>query len=311
MRLLARLKSTLSGTLWLIRAGGLRERLRRLDELSQRMSGIEQQLGKLDAASAREAAGALEAVRELERQHALAQLESVRDLRAYEHRVHSQNGEDGILREILNRIGVTNRYFVEFGVESGSECNCAELVFGQKWQGLFLEADDNYFRALAERYREHAGVKCVQSVVTSGNIESLLESGGVPAEFDVLSIDIDGNDYWVWAAIRRWRPRVVVIEYNASFPPPQKWVMAENPAHRWNGTNYFGASLESLAALGREKGYALVATDSRGVNAFFVRADLATPGRFLDPVTAYHFSPPRYGPHRGGHPPGSGPHVEI
>ena len=147
-------------------------------------------------------------------------------------------------------------------------------------------------------------------MVTSANIEGLLEANGVPSEFDLLSIDIDGNDYWIWAAIQRWRPRVVVIEYNASFPPPRKWVMQENHAHRWNGTNYFGASLASLTALGRAKGYTLVATDSNGVNAFFVRDELVAPDRFLDPIAAYHFSPPRYGPHQGGHPPGSGPFVE-
>ncbi|QJW99910.1 FkbM family methyltransferase [Frigoriglobus tundricola] len=311
MALIARLRSTVGGMLWLVRAGGLRTRLQRLDEVSTRLDQIERQMETREAASAEAVGSVLQAVRDLGQQSTRGRLEQARDLRAFENRVHSQNGEDGILREILGRIGTTNRFFVEFGVESGSECNCAELVFGQQWHGLFLEAADHYFRSLSERYREHPGVKCVQAIVTSTNIENLLEANGVPTEFDVLSIDIDGNDYWVWSAIRRWRPRVVVIEYNASFPPPRKWVMQEDPTHRWNGTNYFGASLASLAALGRAKGYTLVATDSRGVNAFFVRDELVAADRFLDPVAAYHYSPPRYGPHLGGHPPGSGPSVEV
>ncbi len=309
MALFARLGSTVSGVLWLIRAGGLRADLQRLEELNRRLDLISLQLGT--AASAQAVGGVLQAVRELGQQTNHGRLEQARDLRAFEKRIRSQNGEDGILLEILNRIGSTNRYFVEFGVESGAECNCAELVFGHQWHGLFLEADDLHFRNLSERYREHTGVKCVQSVVTSSNIERLLEDSGVPAEFDVLTIDIDGNDYWVWSAIRRWRPRVVVIEYNASFPPPRKWVMREDPAYRWNGTNYFGASLASLTELGRAKGYTLVGTDSHGVNAFFVREDLATADRFLDPGLHYHYSAPRYGPHQGGHPPGSGPFVEV
>lgn len=317
MRLFTRLTSTAKGVLWLVRAGGLRQQLRRLDDLAElgrlrlRLAQIEQQVNAIDGRTAAAVGGVLQAVRELGDQAGRGRLEQARDLRAFEDKVRSQNGEDGIIREIFSRIGTTNRFFVEFGVESGAECNCAELVLGHGWQGVFMEADDDHFRALAERYCDRPGVRCVQSVVTSANIEGLLEAGGVPTEFDLLSIDIDGNDYWVWSAVRRYRPRVVVVEYNASFPPPRKWVMKENPGYRWNGTNYFGASLASLTELGRAKGYTLVATDTRGVNAFFVRDDLVTPDRFLDPVAAYHYSPPRYGAGLRGHPPGSGPFVEV
>jgi hypothetical protein len=138
-----------------------------------------------------------------------------------------------------------------------------------------------------------------------------LSGNHIPQEFDLLSIDIDGNDYWVWAAIRNWHPRIVVIEYNTSFPPSRLWVMVENHEHTWNGTTYYGASLASLARLGRKKGYSLVATDSRGVNAFFVKADLMIEGRFLDPAVHFHYSPPGYGVRGCGHPKGDGPFVEI
>jgi FkbM family methyltransferase len=233
------------------------------------------------------------------------------DLRGFERRASSQNGEDGILEEILRRVGPVPPFFVEFGVESGVECNCARLVVEEGWAGLFLEADESMFAALRERYRGRTGVQTVCSCVSSANIEDLLRGANVPEEFGVLSIDIDGNDYWVWKAIRGWRPCVVVMEYNGAYPPPRKWVMKENPEHRWRGDTYYGASLASLAALGGEKGYTLVGTDSRGVNAFFVRDDLVTAGRFLDPATLYHFSPPAFGTHNGGHPPGDGPFVEI
>jgi FkbM family methyltransferase len=232
------------------------------------------------------------------------------DLRQAESRVYSQNGEDGILQAILSRISIQARYCVEFGVGSGDECNCARLVLQEQWGALFLEADEQQFLAMRRHYADHAKVRCVQASVTSSNIEELLEKNAVPREFDVLSIDIDGNDYWVWAAINGWRPRVVVIEYNASFPPPRKWVMKENPDHRWDRTNYYGASLASLAALARRKGYTLVATDSKGVNAFFVRNDCLN-DQFLDPAVYYHYSPPRYGPEGRGQPPGTGPFVEI
>jgi hypothetical protein len=303
------LTSALRGALWLVRARGLRASLDacvgRLDNLESHVEEAARRLAegtRRDGESSRRAARAIE-----QRQRWL----EARDLRAFERRVYSQSGEDGILEEIFRRIGTETRWFVEFGVESGAECNCARLAMEAGWRGLFLEADPGYFERLAERYRAHEGVRCVRSVVTSSNIERLLEENGVPHSFDLLSIDIDGNDYWVWKAIRRWRPRVVVVEYNGAYPPPQRWVMKENPDYRWNGTTYYGASLASLTALAREKGYALVGTNSIGVNAFFVLAELATPERFLDPVLQYHFSPPAYGQHGGTHPPGSGPYVEL
>src|SRR5439155_12828509 len=155
----------------------------------------------------------------------------------------------------------------------------------------FLEASPELFAGLEANYRPFGAVRCQQAAVTSRNIEDLLAAHQVPTDFDVLSIDIDGNDYWVWKAITRWQPRVVIIEYNAAHPPPVKWVMRENLDHRWSGTNYFGASLTSLSLLGRQKGYSLVATDSRGINAFFVRSELVNPEQFVDTALFYHYSP--------------------
>jgi hypothetical protein len=276
MSVMRSLASAARGALWLVRAGGLREQLHRLLQCEQQRRWLE--------------AG---------------------DLRAYERHVYSQNGEDGIIQEILARIGVLNRFFVEVGVESGRECNCARLVVEEKWSGVFFEADANHFAPLAERYRNYEQVRCVHATVASTNIEELLQASGVPHDFDVLSIDIDGNDYWVWAAIDSWRPRVIVIEYNAAHSPPNKWVMRENPRHRWDQTSYYGASLASLVGLGRKKGYTLVATDSTGVNAFFVREELVTPERFLDPVLHYHYSPLSSPMCPGGLPIRGGPFVEI
>jgi hypothetical protein len=116
---------------------------------------------------------------------------------------------------------------------------------------------------------------------------------------DLLSIDIDGNDYWIWEAIGAVRPRVVIIEYNAAYPPPVAFV-AEYKADRvWDGGNYHSASLASLEALGRAKGYALVGCNLSGANAFFVREDELTGSdgqpRFAAPFTAAnHYEPPRY-----------------
>jgi hypothetical protein len=204
------------------------------------------------------------------------------DLERLERRVYSQNGEDGVLEAIFAAVGVTNRYFVEFGCGDATECNTAYLL-EQGWQGLLMDP-----AGVSRNMR--ATVR--QEVVTAGNIDSLLRKYGVPEEFDLLSIDIDGNDYWVWGAITH-RPRVVVIEYNAAVPPGERKVIAYDPAFQWNGSDYFGASLRALAELGGRKGFTLVYCESRGVNAFFVETRLLPPSFVPRPLEAV-YRPPQY-----------------
>ena len=131
--------------------------------------------------------------------------------------------------------------------------------------------------------------------ITAENIEQLFHSADVPSEPTLISIDIDGNDYWVWKAIEQYRPRVFELEYNAVYPPGARWVMEYNPTHVWGGNSYHGASLESLFELGREKGYTLVACSLGGINAYFVRDDLLDAEQFAGPFeTAQFYHPARF-----------------
>ncbi len=197
------------------------------------------------------------------------------DLTEFELRVFSQNGEDGVIAEIMQRIGVTSRQFVEFGAENGLEGNCTFLAEVLGWSGLFIEADSGSFGQLASRYRDRPSVATVQAEVTPDNIDHLLRGAGIEDEIDVLSIDIDGHDYWVWGAITVIRPRLVVIEYNAHVPWPVALTQPLSEGGPWQGTDYFGASLGALEHLAARLGYVLVHTDLAGVNAFFVRSELA------------------------------------
>ncbi len=210
--------------------------------------------------------------------------------------VYSQNEEDGIIQEIFNRIGITNHHFVEFGVGNGLENNTVYLLT-KGWRGLWIESDSKSVKGIKkvfDRLLRRENLIINKSFVTCENIESLLIDAGVPEEFDLLSIDIDGNDYWIWKAINRYRPSVVVIEYNSLYPPDQKWVRRYDPHAVWKEDSYFGASLKSLTILGEEKGYRLVACNFTGTNAFFVREDLVQ-DRFFAPYTAEnHYEPPRY-----------------
>jgi hypothetical protein len=338
MPVVTRLKSMARGALWLLRGTGMRDSLRRIEsrcgstspELLGRLAALEAKLAR--AADADQLLEAVRAVQnglarsdarlaDLAARFAAVEKDSRRqadrrrwhetnDLKAYERKVHSQNGEDGIIREIFRRIGTTNRYFIEFGVESGVECNCARLVLEDGWRGLFIEGNPAEFVKLDERFRP-LGVTCVQTYVTSANIEQVFAEAGVPAEPDLLSIDIDGNDYWVWKAVENYRPRAVVLEYNGTYPVTRKWVMKEDPDYRWNRTNYFGASLASFARLGRRKGYELVGTDSTGVNCFLVREDLIDYEQFLDPALHYHYQELDHPGIPNGVPVGGGPFEEI
>jgi len=214
----------------------------------------------------------------------------------FEYQVYSQSGEDGLLAEVFNRIGATNRIFVEFGVGDGLESNTTYLLLND-WTGYWVERDQGCVRAVRERFGslvEGKRLTVCQAHVTAENVCDLFARMQIPREFDLLSIDVDGNDYWIWKHLAGYSPRVIVIEYNALFRPPVKWVMRYDPQHHHTGTSYFGASLKSLEILGREKGYALVACSFTGVNAFFVRRDLLD-RRFSDPYTAEnHYEPPRY-----------------
>jgi len=230
----------------------------------------------------------------------------------FEARTSSQNGEDGILAEILRRLHIGPGFFVEFGVQDGSICNTA-LLAASGWSGVYIEADETLAERLGQRYDSSARIRTFQRFVTAVNIAEIFAEAHVPEEFDVLSIDIDGNDYWVWRALPAYKPRVVVIEYNAEHAPPKRWVMRYNPTHRWDKTTYYGASLASYAALAEAMGYSLVGTEKTGVNAFFVRKDLinASGFRALSASEGYH-PVGYYGIHHElGHVPKDGPYEEI
>ncbi|UHA76009.1 hypothetical protein KIK04_11235 [Paenibacillus sp. 481] len=229
----------------------------------------------------------------------------------YERKWFSQNGEDGIIEELFARIGTTNKMFVEIGVQHGLESNTAYLSRHKQWTGYMVEANPFYYEQLCHNFAAFRSVRPVHYFVDVLSVNKLFEAKDIPYKFDLLSIDIDGNDYWIWGALLEYRPRVVVIEYNASFLPPKKMVVQYDPQFIWDGTSHFGASLSSLAELGRTMGYSLIGTESRGVNAFFVRNDLVEVSRFraLTAEEAYHL--PDYGPDQGGHPRRDGPYLEI
>ena len=180
-----------------------------------------------------------------------------------EKKVWSQNGEDGVIAAIFALICTTSKFYVEFG--ASGENNTA-LLREQGWNGVWMDQGD-----CPPAHKEF---------ITAENINDLLAKYQVPVEFDILSIDIDGNDYWVWKAIKH-RPRVVVIEFNGYLDPAVPLTIKYNPNHQWNHDSYFGASVAALQKLGKEKGYKLAYVDFNLVNLFFIREDITNEDFYL------------------------------
>jgi len=212
------------------------------------------------------------------------------NVNVFERRITSQNWEDGIIHAIFSVVGTTNKFYVEFGAEDGTECNTRYLREHNGWSGLLM--DGGY---------ENPAIGLRREFVTVENIEHVFAKYNVPQQFDLLSIDIDGNDYWVWNAITHYDPRLVVIEYNACLPYAPPRTIPYNPTFQWDKTDYYGASLSALVSLGIRKGYRLIATDSRGVNAFFIKQDLAT-AHFDMRTPEELYRPAMFKGRLGGHP---------
>ena len=201
----------------------------------------------------------------------------------HEFRVFSQWGEDGIIQFLLRHVEVEKKVFVEFGVEDYTEANTRFLLVNDNWSGLVFDSGgENMARLRNSRLYWMYDLKAVQAFVTRENINSLLAENGVVGEIGLLSIDIDGNDYWVWRAVEVISPVIVVIEYNHRFGPEAAVTVPydESFDRRRGGRPviYFGASLRALCLLAGRKGYAFVGCGSSGVNAFFVRRDKMPPG---------------------------------
>ncbi len=211
-----------------------------------------------------------------------------------------------MIAEIFRRIGISSKTFLEIGVGDGSENNTS-LLLAAGWSGWWIEGDAKACQSIAQRLREMpsmaARLKLSQTYAEPESICGQLTDLGVPSEVDLFSLDIDLNTYHIWAALERFRPRVLVVEYNAGIPPELVWVRPFERDAVWDVTQDQGASLKAYEILGRKRGYSLVGCDLTGINAFFVRDDLVG-DHFAAPFTSEnHYEPPRYHlTYRFGHP---------
>ncbi|MGC2530312.1 MAG: hypothetical protein WA639_21405 [Candidatus Acidiferrum sp.] len=213
------------------------------------------------------------------------------DFRKVGFRVFSQFDEDGIIQYLINGLPIKNKTFIEFGVENYEESNTRFLLLNDHWQGMVLDArasDIRYIQQDKIYWQYDLQAKCTW--ITRENINTLLSDAGFGSDVGLLSIDIDGNDYWIWEAIQSVRPLIVIVEYNSLFglqpiAVPYKEDFDRTSAHYSN--LYYGASLGALQHLAHKKGYLPVGSNVLGHNAFFLRSDIAGEFRGLELREAY------------------------
>ena len=201
--------------------------------------------------------------------------------------VYSKTGEDGILLYILSLIGMTDKRCVDIGCGAVKGSNVANLIINHGFSGLLIDGNRDNIERSVKYFAGHKETRntppnLLTFMITAENVNSLLEQNGFSGEIDLLSIDIDGIDYWIWKAIDGIRPRVVLAEYQDILGPDRAWTVPYKPdfnvrdyPENKQHNNYCGASLQALVKLGKQKGYRLVGCNKGGWNAFFVKIGIA------------------------------------
>lgn len=247
----------------------LKQKVNLLGQLLERVVSIERKLGKIEKSLGRIEYRQLESLDKLE-------------LQDNEFRVFSQWGEDGIIQMLLKHIEISNKIFIEFGVENYTESNTRFLLQNDNWAGLVIDGSNENINYIKQDYIywQH-NLKAVAAFIDRDNINKLISENGIQGEIGILSIDIDGNDYWVWKAIEVVSPAIAIVEYNSKFGKDKAVTIPYDPSFVRSKAHYSmlyaGASLKALYNLGKIKGYSFVGCNSAGNNAFFVRQDLLKP----------------------------------
>jgi hypothetical protein len=213
-----------------------------------------------------------------------------------EFRVFSQWGEDGIIQYLIQRVPIERKLFVEFGVENYTEANTRFLAINNSWAGLVLDGSAEHIADIKnDSIYWSNNIKADHAFITKDNINDLITRNGIRGDIGLLSVDIDGNDYWVWEAINCVSPRIVICEYNSLFGPTAKVTTPYDPGFVRERAHFskvfYGASISALSDLAAAKGYSLVAGNSAGNNVFFVRNDLLGSLRTVRPLDVYREAP--------------------
>jgi hypothetical protein len=260
-------------TIW-TKAKRLKKRFDQINELAQRVEHLQQAVGRIEAR--------------------LSQPSRVHSTNLHDHefKVYSQWGEDGIIQYLIHSIEIPNKVFVEFGVQDYLESNTRFLLQNNNWSGLVMDSSPEFIQRIKNEplyFRHSLRAEC--AFIDRDNINDLLQRNGISGDIGLLSIDIDGMDYWTWEAITTISPRIVICEYDTFLGHERAVVTPYDRAFDRLKAHYSflygGSSITALTNLATKKGYSLVGSNSNGVNAFFVRNDVIGSLRVLTPREAH------------------------
>lgn len=203
------------------------------------------------------------------------------DIKKTGFKLFSQFEEDGLLLYIFAVIGMNQKTFIEFGADDGINSNSANLFYNHDFHGLFIDGNEKSLERGRYFFKKHRNKTDKSPIfkhafIKSENINQLFQEVGFTGEIGLLSIDIDGNDYWVWKAIDIISPQVVIIETHNEFGM-NDIIVPYDPDYFYPGKHptYHGASPVAMTKLAKKKGYRLVGANELGFNLIFVRNDLA------------------------------------
>jgi len=196
--------------------------------------------------------------------------------------IFTYHGEDGIIGYLLRNLGNVNKKFIDIGAGDCITGNCACLAVHYNWSGVFIDANKNQLSIGKRFYKSNSKVNFVETFVAPDTIDELLSTLCKGEEVGLLSIDIDGNDYWIWKAIETIRPAIVVIEAKVEYGIQDLIVPYNTENYRSNNEMYNGASVKAFEKLARKKGYKLVGANKQGYNLFFVKSEASVFGYSAD-----------------------------
>jgi len=199
------------------------------------------------------------------------------NLNNYKRQVYSQDGEDGIIEKIFDTLKIKKGWYCEFGAGDGNWISNTKYLREKGWNGVLIEGDEESFNNLVLNYSNDKSLTIIKKYVDceeGNNIDDILKNTDIPKDFDLISIDVDGNDLWIWDSIKKYNPKIVVVEYNCAHDPSSSFTIEYDPNHRFNNDDYYGATPGAFNKLAKNKGYKLVASTD-GLNLFYCREDLA------------------------------------
>lgn len=210
------------------------------------------------------------------------------ELNRFWKQVYSQSGEDGILEKIFNELEINQGWFCEFGAGNGSNISNTRIFREKGWSGVLIEGDEERFNSLIgsgiSDNEKIYSIKKYISCETGEKIDELLSSTPIPKDLDLISIDVDGNDLWIWKSMEKYRPKVVIIEYNSHFPVEESRTIKYDRDHRFCNDSYYGASAGALIKLASEKNYDLVAY-TEGLNLIFIDSKFSDKFNKINPFS--------------------------